>query len=72
MASKKIQELLGDQAEYYLNHTSKTFDKSLLHTPSASCADKPTGVGIMPVPTTLLAIRRIAIWISAVLVALQA
>lgn len=34
MASKKIQELLGSEAEYYLNHTSKTIDKSALHVPS--------------------------------------
>lgn len=34
MANAKILELLGDQAAYYLEHTSKTIDKSLLHTPS--------------------------------------
>ena len=39
MASKKIQELLGDQAEYYLGHTSKTIDKSTLHTPSRNAID---------------------------------
>jgi len=39
MASTKIQQLLGDQAEYYLNHVSKTFDKSLLHVPSGSSID---------------------------------
>lgn len=39
MASTKIQQLLGDKAEYYLNHTSKTFDKSLLHIPSATAVD---------------------------------
>ncbi len=36
MASKKIQELLGDKAGYYLDHTCKTIDKSTLHTPSAT------------------------------------
>jgi class I fructose-bisphosphate aldolase len=36
MASKKIQELLGDKAGYYLEHTCKTIDKSTLHTPSGT------------------------------------
>jgi len=40
MASSKIQQLLGDKAEYYLDHTSKTFDKSLLHIPSANAIDE--------------------------------
>lgn len=40
MASTKIQQLLGDKAEYYLNHASKTFDKSLLHTPSPNTVDE--------------------------------
>lgn len=35
MASKKIQELLGDQAEFYLGHQCKTIDKSVLHLPNA-------------------------------------
>ncbi|MEI8280156.1 MAG: class I fructose-bisphosphate aldolase, partial [Bacteroidota bacterium] len=39
MASKKIQELLGDQAEYYLNHTCKTIDKNSIHKPSGSVID---------------------------------
>lgn len=39
MASAKIQQLLGDKAEYYLGHQSKTFDKSLLHLPSANTID---------------------------------
>lgn len=39
MASQKIQELLGDQAGYYLDHTCKTIDKSLLHLPSATTVD---------------------------------
>lgn len=34
MASNKIQELLGDKASYYLEHTCKTVDKSTLYTPS--------------------------------------
>jgi class I fructose-bisphosphate aldolase len=32
--SNKIVELLGDKAEYYLGHQSKTIDKSQLHLPS--------------------------------------
>jgi class I fructose-bisphosphate aldolase len=40
MASKKIQELLGDKAGYYLEHTSKTIDKSSLHLPSGSAIDE--------------------------------
>ncbi len=39
MASSKIQELLGDKASYYLEHTSKTIDKSTLHTPSANAVN---------------------------------
>ena len=35
MASKKIQELLADQAEFYLGHQCKTIDKSVLHLPNA-------------------------------------
>lgn len=34
MSLVKIHELLGDKAEYYLKHTCKTIDKSLLHAPS--------------------------------------
>ena len=34
MASKKIQDLLADKAEYYLNHKSTTIDKSAIHIPS--------------------------------------
>ena len=36
----KIIELLGNQAEYYLNHTCKTIDKSLIHVPSPDTIDK--------------------------------
>ncbi len=39
MASNKIQELLADKAEYYLNHTSTTIDKSSLHLPSGNFID---------------------------------
>lgn len=39
MSTTKIINLLGDQAEYYLGHVSKTIDKSLLHLPSAHTVD---------------------------------
>lgn len=29
----KTVDLLGQQAEYYLNHTCKTIDKKLIHVP---------------------------------------
>ena len=29
----KIVDLLGGEAEYYLNHTCKTIDKQLIHIP---------------------------------------
>ena len=32
----KIIDLLGNRAEYYLGHTCKTIDKSLIHVPSVS------------------------------------
>ncbi len=37
--SNKIHELLGDKAGYYLEHTSKTIDKSTLHLPSPTHLD---------------------------------
>jgi fructose-bisphosphate aldolase, class I len=40
MASKKIMDLLADKAEYYLGHTSKTIDKSVLHIPSGNSVDE--------------------------------
>ena len=40
MSMNKIMELLGDQAEYYLGHTCKTIDKSLIHIPSPDTIDK--------------------------------
>jgi len=39
MASKKIQELLSDKAEYYLGHECKTISKSSLHTPAPDVID---------------------------------
>jgi len=40
MASKNIQELLGDKAGYYLEHSCKTIDKSTLHLPSGNIVDE--------------------------------
>jgi class I fructose-bisphosphate aldolase len=40
MSVNSIQSLLGDKAEYYLNHTCKTVDKSFLHTPSPAHLDE--------------------------------
>jgi class I fructose-bisphosphate aldolase len=37
--AQKIVELLGDKAEYLLNHTCTTIDKSTLHLPSATHVD---------------------------------
>ncbi len=39
MAASKICEILGDQQSYYLEHTCKTIDKSLLHVPSPTIVD---------------------------------
>jgi class I fructose-bisphosphate aldolase len=39
MPAKKISELLGDKADYYLQHTCKTIDKSTLHLPSPTHVD---------------------------------
>lgn len=39
MDTSKIYDLLGDKSEYYLNHVSKTVDKSLIHAPSPNFID---------------------------------
>lgn len=39
MAANKIQELLGDKAAYYLDHTCNTIDRSMLHLPAATAVD---------------------------------
>lgn len=39
MASQKIQELLGDKAAYYLEHSCQTIDKSAIHVPSPAAID---------------------------------
>ena len=36
----KITDLLGDKAGFYLDHTCKTVDKSLLHIPSPTIIDE--------------------------------
>ena len=36
----KTVDLLGQQAEYYLNHTCKTIDKKLIHVPGPDVIDK--------------------------------
>ena len=35
----KITNLLGDQAAFYLEHTCRTIDKSLIHIPSPNTID---------------------------------
>jgi len=39
MSANKIHQLLGDKAEYYLDYTSKTFDRSAIHFPSPTHLD---------------------------------
>lgn len=39
-ADSRIHELLGDQAEYYLDHQCQTIDKSSLHLPSPNTIDE--------------------------------
>lgn len=39
MSTTKIISLLGDQAEYLLNHTCKTIEKSMIHVPSPTTID---------------------------------
>ncbi|MCD8265486.1 MAG: class I fructose-bisphosphate aldolase [Tannerellaceae bacterium] len=39
MSTTKLIELLGDQRDYYLNHTSKTVDKGQLYLPSPTFID---------------------------------
>lgn len=51
MASKKIQELLGDQADFYLNHTCKTIEKSAIHVPAPSHLDNVWSASNRNIPT---------------------
>lgn len=39
MNTTGIINLLGDKSDYYLNHTCKTIDKSLIHVPSSASLD---------------------------------
>ncbi|MBS1615999.1 MAG: class I fructose-bisphosphate aldolase [Bacteroidetes bacterium] len=39
-AASRIEELLGDKAGYYLEHTCKTIDKSQLHLPGSNNVNK--------------------------------
>lgn len=38
--NQKIVDLLGDKAEYYLNHECKTIDKKMLHQPGPNFVDE--------------------------------
>lgn len=40
MANANIQQLLGDKAEYLLNHQCKTIDKSQIHLPGSDFVDR--------------------------------
>ncbi len=40
MKKETITEILGDKEEYYLEHTCKTIDKSLIHIPSPSTLEE--------------------------------
>ncbi len=40
MANANIQQLLGDKADYLLNHTCKAIDKSQLHLPGSDFIDR--------------------------------
>lgn len=51
MASKKIQELLGDKAAYYLEHKSNTISSSSLHAPSGNVIDDVWSSSNRNIPT---------------------
>lgn len=38
--SIRIAQILGDKQEYYLGHSCKTIDKSLLYTPGPDVIEK--------------------------------
>lgn len=40
MSADRIKELLGDDADYLLNHKSETIDKSMLHLPGPDFTDR--------------------------------
>ena len=49
--SVNIASILGDKQEYYLGHTCKTIDKSLIHAPSSHTVDEVWGVSDRNLPT---------------------
>jgi len=51
MSSSKIQQLLGDKAEYFLGHKCQTIDKSTIHTPSANAIDNVWSQSNRNIPT---------------------
>ncbi|MBQ4279868.1 MAG: class I fructose-bisphosphate aldolase [Rikenellaceae bacterium] len=40
MKTAKVTDLLGDRQQYYLDHTCKTIDKSLIHVPSPNTIEE--------------------------------
>lgn len=60
-----IAEILADKQEYYLGHTCKTIDKSLIHAPSSQAIDEIWSISDRNLPTlnslqTLLGHGRLA------------
>ncbi len=51
MSTTKISGLLGDKAQFYLEHVCKTIDKNLLHIPSGNSIDNIWGVSDRNLPT---------------------
>ena len=48
---KKVETLLGEKASYYLEHTCKSIDKSMIHTPSSDFVDKVWSQSDRNIPT---------------------
>ena len=71
MPAKKIAELLGDKAEFLLNHQSKTISKEQLHLPGPDFVDRIWGLNTVAVPllpkTPFTSTRRILLnWLLKV------
>ena len=47
----KVETLLGEKAAYYLGHTCKSIDKSMIHTPSSDFVDKVWSQSDRNIPT---------------------
>lgn len=47
----KVETILGEKADFYLNHTCKTIDKSTIHTPSSDFVDKIWSQSDRNIPT---------------------